>query len=71
MQGTIVSVKVDRRFGFIEADGGNQRHGDVFFHEGDLSPELVLDEQLRERRVVFDIETSPRGPRAVNIKPAD
>jgi hypothetical protein len=33
--------------------------------------DLPFDEQLKERRVKFDIVETGRGPRAVNIQPID
>ena len=64
-QGTICSVRADRGFGFISLANSP----DVFFHASDLDG-LEFDELLRERRVEFEIVSSPRGPRATNVRPA-
>jgi cold shock CspA family protein len=62
-QGTIQNVVVDRGFGFISSTG----QPDVFFHCSDLAADLPFDETLRERRVRFDIVTTPKGLRATSI----
>jgi cold shock CspA family protein len=65
--GVIVTVRDDRNFGFVRADGV-----DYFFHISDLRSGLEFSRQLQEQRVVFDIVThSSKGPRATNIQPAD
>ena len=67
MIGTIRTVKLDRNFAFIEP----QEPGpDVFAHSDKFDPEMVWDETLKMRRVEFDVEDSPRGPRAINVRPA-
>jgi cold shock CspA family protein len=67
MQGTIVAVRTDRRFGFVRPRGETY---DVFFHADDLSKDLEFDDSLRERFVEFDITTTPKGYRARCIRPA-
>lgn len=67
MTGTIKSVK-DRGFGFIVRDDTG---ASVFFHAGGLQGGLEFDETLVERRVRFELEDSDRGPRAINIQPAE
>ena len=64
-EGTITGVRLDRGFGFIAVSGER----DVFFHYKQLADELPFDEKLQERRVRFDVENSPKGPRAVNVRP--
>ncbi len=64
--GTVVTIKLEKGFGFIREHGAR----DVFFHANDLSPSLPFDELLREREVTFDVMQTPKGLRAVNIKPA-
>ncbi len=50
-----------KSFGFIEVED----HKDVFVHRNAL-PE---DTNLREGdKVEFDIEDSPKGPQAINVK---
>ena len=64
--GTVGRV-TDRGFGFIERVG----EGDMFFHASGLTGDLEFGETLVGRRVEFTIEQSGRGPRAVEIRPAD
>jgi cold shock CspA family protein len=63
--GTIVTVRDDRGFGFVRANGE-----DYFFHANDLSGGLIFSRQLQEQRVTFDLDDIGKGPRAVNIQPA-
>ena len=65
MTGTIKKL-TDKNFGFITRDeGGN----DLFFHANNL--EGVDFDQLREGdTVTFEIEETPKGNAAVNIKKA-
>lgn len=65
--GTIKNIVEARGFGFISMAGGP----DVFFHVRDLSDGLEFDEQLTERRVQFELADTPKGPRAVNVRPQD
>lgn len=69
MTGTVARLRHERGFGFIHQDGTDGRDG-LFFHCQDLGDDLDFDELLIERRVVFDIEDSPRGKRATNIRAA-
>lgn len=66
LEGTVRHVN-ERRFGFISTPGRE----DIFFHANDLEPGLEFDGLLLERRVVFEIGDGKRGPRAVNVRPAD
>ncbi len=63
MNGHIARLKPDRGFGFIRAAEGR----DVFFHRS-----AVLDgnfDLLREGdEVSYELENSPRGPRAKNVR---
>lgn len=67
MTGSVVQVVNGRGFGFIRDDGGGP---DVFVHASqirgadfkDLSPGC---------RVVFEVEPTPRGPRAVDVRLVD
>ena len=65
MTGTIKKL-TDKNFGFITRDeGGN----DLFFHANNLDG--VDFDQLREGdTVTFEIEETPKGNAAVNIKKA-
>ena len=66
-EGTIKTIIIDRGFGFIAVP--NQP--DCFFHASELSDDLPFDELLTERRVLFDIVESGKGPRAANVRPAE
>jgi CspA family cold shock protein len=58
----IVKRWLDRGYGFIDVDG---MEDDVFVHHSEL--EGVY--QLREgQKVEFDVEDTPKGPRALNVK---
>jgi cold shock protein len=64
--GTIKKLVSDRGFGFITADDGK----DYFFHRDGLMESLDFDRLVGGEKVSFDIEQSPKGPRAKNIQPA-
>ncbi len=64
--GTIKKIVADRGFGFITAEDTK----DYFFHRGGLDPSLDFDRLVGGERVQFDIEQSPKGPRASNVRPA-
>ena len=62
--GTIKKVVADRGFGFIAADDEKE----YFFHTSGLDSSLSFDLLRGGERVEFDIEKSPKGPRAANIR---
>lgn len=64
--GTIKKVIADRGFGFITAEDGK----DYFFHRGGLDQSLDFDRLVGGERVTFDVESSPKGPRAVRVRSA-
>jgi CspA family cold shock protein len=64
--GTIKKVVADRGFGFISAEDGKE----YFFHRGGLQASLDFDHLSGGERVSFEIENSPRGPRAVQVTAA-
>lgn len=64
--GTIKKVVADRGFGFITAEDGK----DYFFHRDGLDGTLDFDRLNGGERVTFDVEQSPRGPRASRVKAA-
>jgi CspA family cold shock protein len=64
--GTIKKVVADRGFGFITAEDGK----DYFFHRGGLTPPLEFDSLTGGEQVTFEIEQSPKGPRAVRVTAA-
>jgi CspA family cold shock protein len=61
--GKIKKLVADRGFGFISDTDGNE----VFFHKSSL-----LDSQFEALKedtdVEFEIEKSPKGPRAMNVR---
>jgi CspA family cold shock protein len=64
--GTIKKVVADRGFGFITAEDEKE----YFFHRGALDSSLEFDRLLGGERVQFEIETSPKGPRAAQVRAA-
>ncbi|TME30999.1 MAG: cold shock domain-containing protein [Chloroflexi bacterium] len=62
--GTIKKLISDRGFGFITAEDGK----DYFFHRDGLSGTLDFDRLTGGEKVTFDVESSPRGPRATNVR---
>ena len=62
--GTIKKVVSDRGFGFITAEDGK----DYFFHRSGLQASIDFDRLIGGERVEFDIETSPKGPRAIGVR---
>jgi cold shock protein len=64
--GTIKRVIADRGFGFISAEDEKE----YFFHRGALDASLDFDRLVGGERVDFDVESSPKGPRAANVRPA-
>jgi len=64
--GTIKKLVSDRGFGFITGEDGK----DYFFHRDGLDSSLDFDRLSGGEKVSFDIESSPRGPRAVKVAAA-
>lgn len=65
-EGTIKKVVADRGFGFITAGDGK----DYFFHRGGLVAPLDFDQLVGGERVTFEVEASPKGPRAISVTAA-
>lgn len=61
--GTIKKLVADRGFGFITAEDGK----DYFFHRS-ATPEF--DRLVGGEQVTFEIEASPKGPRAGKVQVA-
>jgi CspA family cold shock protein len=61
--GTIKKVVSERGFGFIAAEDGKE----YFFHRGGLEAPLDFDRLSGGEKVSFEIETSPKGPRAARV----
>jgi len=64
--GTVKKVVADRGFGFIAAEDGKE----YFFHRGGVQSPLEFDRLVGGERVSFEIETSPKGPRAIQVSAA-
>jgi cold shock protein len=64
--GTIKKVVSDRGFGFIAAEDRKE----YFFHRNGLKPSLDFDRLVGGERVTFEIEQSPKGPRAKDVDAA-
>jgi CspA family cold shock protein len=64
--GTIKKVISDRGFGFIAGEDGKE----YFFHRDGLGAALNFEALRGGERVEFDLQSNPRGPRAVNVRPA-
>ena len=64
--GTIKRIIADRGFGFIAADDEKE----YFFHRGGLDSTLEFDRLVGGEHVEFDVEASPKGPRAVRVRAA-
>ena len=65
-EGTIKKVVSDRGFGFITSS--DQK--DYFFHRNALDYSLDFDRLVGGEKVEFEIEQSPKGPRANNVRSA-
>jgi CspA family cold shock protein len=64
--GTIKKVVADRGFGFITADDAKE----YFFHRNSLDSSLDFDRLVGGEKVEFEIEQSPKGPRANRVHAA-
>ena len=64
--GSIKKVVSDRGFGFITTP--DQK--DYFFHRDALDSSLDFDRLMGGETVEFEIEQSPKGPRASRVRSA-
>ena len=64
--GTIKKIVSDRGFGFITAEDGKE----YFFHRDGLQPSLNFERLVGGERVTFEVEASPKGPRAARVSAA-
>jgi CspA family cold shock protein len=64
--GTVKKVVADRGFGFITAEDGKE----YFFHRSGLDSSLDFDRLAGGEKVEFEIEQSPKGPRAAKVRSA-
>jgi CspA family cold shock protein len=60
--GKIKKVVSERGFGFINDTDGRE----VFFHQSGLV-DAQFSDLKEDTQVEFEIENSPKGPRAVNV----
>ena len=65
MNGSIKTM-TDKGFGFITPEGGDK---DVFFPQSALVDVQYNDLKVGDA-VTFEVEDSPKGPRAANVKRA-
>ncbi len=65
--GTLKKVVAERGFGFIAAEDGKE----YFFHRSGLDATLDFDQLVGGERVDFQVEQSPKGPRATRIRRAE
>ncbi len=61
MQGTVKKWLDFKGYGFIKPDTGGD---DIFIHNSDIKGSYDLKEG---QKVEFDVETSYKGPKAVNL----
>jgi CspA family cold shock protein len=61
--GSVKKVVSDRGFGFIAGEDGKE----YFFHRDGLEASLDFDRLSGGEKVAFEVESSPRGPRAVRV----
>jgi CspA family cold shock protein len=64
--GTVKKVVADRGFGFITAEDAKE----YFFHRNELDSSLDFDRLNGGEKVEFEIEQSPKGPRASKVHAA-
>ena len=64
--GTVKKIVADRGFGFITADDAKE----YFFHRDGLDATLNFDRLTGGEKVEFEIEASPKGPRASKVHAA-
>jgi len=60
----VIKKKTDKGFGFITVEGQEK---DLFFHSKSLV-DVTFDELKEGDSVTFEIEESPKGPNATNVK---
>lgn len=67
MNGTIKKLVEGKEFGFITPDNQQPGEKDVFFHKESLVG-VALNELKEGDKVSYDVESSEKGPKAVNVK---
>jgi cold shock protein len=61
-KGKVKKVISDRGFGFISSDDGKE----IFLHQSSVLG-ASFDSIREGQEVEFDVEKSPKGPRAINV----
>ncbi len=61
--GKIKKIVRERGFGFISDTDGRE----MFFHQSSLI-DVTFDALQEDQEIEFEVEKSPKGPRAINIK---
>ena len=61
--GKIKRLIRDRGFGFISDTDGRE----IFFHQSSII-DAQFDTLKEEQEVEFEVEDSPKGPRAINVR---
>jgi CspA family cold shock protein len=64
--GTVKRVISERGFGFIVGEDGKE----YFFHRDGLTSSVDFDRLVGGESVTFDVETGPKGDRAVRVSAA-
>lgn len=67
MTGQVRKIVRDRGFGFIRDERSGKEY---FFHRAQLVVPNVFETLVEGQSVQFDTADNPKGPRAVNVKPA-
>lgn len=62
----VIKKKTDKGFGFITVEGQEK---DLFFHSNSLV-DVTFDELKEGDSVTFDVEETPKGKNATNVKRA-
>jgi CspA family cold shock protein len=62
--GTIKKIVAGRGFGFIQAEDGRE----YFFHRSEIDASVDFDSLTGGERVSFDVQSSPKGPRASRVR---
>lgn len=60
----VIKKKTEKGFGFITPEGQDK---DLFFHSNSLVG-VTFAELQEGDQVTFDVEESPKGPNATNVK---
>ncbi|MEI8349067.1 MAG: cold shock domain-containing protein [Candidatus Omnitrophota bacterium] len=60
--GKIKKLVRERGFGFISDTDGSE----VFFHQSSLA-DVQFGSLQEDQQVTFEVEKSPKGPRAINV----